>query len=244
VFGGRRRECGAGAAMRRIVWACLGGLAALFALLPAPSGAADESYPANYKTELRALRPPEPGLVLEATGGDRFLRLTNGTGKTVVVTGYDEDPYLRFRPDRVVEVNLHSPSKYVNEDRFGTLQPPASARPGAKPKWKLVSTGGSYQWFDHRIHWMERTIPPQVKDKSKRTKIFDWNVSLTVGGRPVQALGTLTWVPDSSSGGSAWLAVAIAAAAAIALLALALLLRRRGRAATRPRREKATKEAW
>jgi hypothetical protein len=224
--------------------ACLGGAVTLLVLLPSPAGAKDESYPANYKTEVRALKPPVSGLVLEATGGDRFLRLTNGSGKTVVVNGYDDDPYLRFEPNKVVEVNVHSPSKYVNEDRFGTLQPPASAIPGAKPKWKVVSTNGTYQWFDHRIHWMERSIPPAVKDKDKRTKIFDWNVSLKVDGRPVVAAGTLTWVPDSSSGSSTWIIVAIVAAAVLVLAAIFVLLRRRGRAAPRPARERAAKEAW
>jgi hypothetical protein len=221
----------------------LGGLAAVFLVLPAYAGAKDESYPANYKTQVRQLKPPVSGLKLEATGGDRYLRLTNGSGKMVLVKGYDDDPYLRFQPNRVVEVNIHSPSKYVNEDRFGTLQPPASAVPGATPKWKVVSTNGTYQWFDHRIHWMERTLPPAVKDRDKRTKIFDWNVSMSVAGRPVQALGTLTWIPDSSSGSSTLLIVAIVAAALLALAIAFILLRRRGRA-PKPAREHAAKEAW
>src|SRR5207247_3739257 len=135
------------------------------------------------------------------------------------VTGYDGDSYLRFQPNRVVEVNLHSPSKYVNEDRFGTLQPPAGAIPGAKPKWKVVATNGTYKWFDHRIHWMEKSVPPQVKDQGKKTKIFDWQVPLEVNGKPVRAAGTLFWIPDSSSGTSAGLIVAIVAAALLALAA-------------------------
>jgi hypothetical protein len=244
LVGAARRYGGDDAAMKKTVWAFLAALATLLAPAPLGARAADESYPQNYKTEVRALKPPVPGLKLEPAGGDRYLVLRNGTGKVVIVTGYDGDPYLRFRPDRVVEVNVHSPSKYVNEDRFGTLQPPSSARPGATPKWKLVATNGSYKWFDHRTHWMEKTIPQQVKDRDKRTKIFDWDVPLEVNGRPVQAAGTLMWVPDSSSSGiSTGVVAAIAAAAVLALAVILLLLRRRSRPATDRPPEKA-KEAW
>jgi hypothetical protein len=219
---------------------------ALAALTPLAAHAASESASTHYRSELRKLSPPVSGLELKTSGGDRFLVLDNGSGKTTIVTGYDGDQYLRFRPNRVVEVNLRSPSKYVNEDRFGTLQPPASAVPGAKPKWKVVATNGSYRWFDHRIHWMDKKPPPQVKDQGKKTKIFDWEVPLKVGGRPVLAAGTLLWVPDSSSssGTSTGLIVAIVAAALIALVAVFLLLHRRGGRVPGPPREKAAKEAW
>jgi hypothetical protein len=218
--------------------------AALATVVPVAAYAKNESYPQNYKTELRALRPPVPGLKLTTAGGDRYLVLNNGSGKTAVVTGYDGDPYLRFRANRVVEINVHSPSKYVNEDRFGTLQPPASARPGAKPEWRVVSTSGSYRWFDHRIHWMDRKPPPQVKDKDKKTKIFDWEVPLKVDGRSVTAAGTLLWVPNSSSGSSTGLIIGIVVAALLVLgTGIVVLRRRSGPAAKRPR-EKAPKEAW
>ena len=58
--------------------------------------------------------------------------------------------------------------------------------PTRPPKWQPVSRNGSYRWFDHRIHPMEKGKPPQVKDEGKRTKIFDWDVPMTVGGQPVE----------------------------------------------------------
>jgi hypothetical protein len=229
---------------KRLMRVMLATFVAALAAGPPAAQAADESYPQNYKTEVRAVKPAVPGLKLEPAGGDRNLVLRNDTGKTVIVTGYDGDPYLRFRSDRVVEVNVHSPSKYVNEDRFGTLQPPASATPVAKAKWKVVATNGSYKWFDHRTHWMEKSIPQQVKDRDKKTKIFDWDVPLEVNGRSVQVAGTLLWVPDSSSSGISTAAVAgLVAAAILALAAVVLLLRRRTRPRVdRPREE--AKEAW
>jgi hypothetical protein len=231
------------ASIKRTAWTLAAALATLASSLTAGASAKDESYPPNYRTELRALRPAVPGLKLEPAGGDRYLMLRNDTGKTVVVVGYDDDPYLRFRSNRLVEVNVRSPSKYVNEDRFGTLQPPPSATPGATPKWKRVAGNGSYRWFDHRIHWMEKTLPPQVKNRDKRWKIFDWVVPLRVDDRSVKAAGTLIWVPDSSSGGSPWLIIAIGVAA-LALVAGGVLVTRRWRPASAPAPEKPRKEAW
>jgi LPXTG-motif cell wall-anchored protein len=220
-------------------------LAPVLVALLAPAAPAVGKSEATYESELRAIKPPVSGLELQTSGGDQFLVLRNQSGKTAIVEGYDNDQYLRFGSNRVVEVNLRSPSKYVNEDRFGTRQPPASAVPGAKPKWQVVSRDGSYRWFDHRIHWMDKQPPPQVKDQSKETKVFDWEVPLKVDGRPVVASGTLSWVPaTSSSGSSTGLIVGIVAAALVALAVLLLLLRRRRRTPVGSQREKGPKEAW
>ena len=73
----------------------------------------------------------------------------------------------------------------------GPLRAHAASRPRPTPrrppKWQAVSRDGTYRWFDHRIHSMEKGTPPQVKDESMRTKIFDWDVPMTVGGAPVNA---------------------------------------------------------
>lgn len=196
-------------------------------------------------SELEGVQPPANGLDLEVTGGDRFLVLTNGTSKEVVVKGYDDEPYLRFLPSRVVEVNTRAPSKYANEDRYALRPIPPRANSDATPRWQAVSRDGSYRWFDHRIHLMEKGKPPQVKDEDQRTKIFDWNVPMTVGGEPVKAVGTLEWVPASSSGTSPLLFVGLGA---LALLigggALALMRRRRRGRPASPGEPRPAEEAW
>ena len=126
------------------------GMCALFAT-PAALGA-----DAAVVSKLEGVQPPAQGLDVEVTGGDRFLVLTNGTDKEIVVKGYDDEPYLRFLPNRVVEVNSRAPSKYANEDRYALRPVPAEADSEATPKWEAVSRNGSYRWFDHRIHLMER----------------------------------------------------------------------------------------
>jgi hypothetical protein len=196
-------------------------------------------------SKLEGLQPPATGLDLEVTGGDRFLVLTNGTGKEVVVKGYDDEPYLRFLPSRVVEVNTRAPSKYANEDRYALRPIPARANSDAIPKWQTVSRDGSYRWFDHRIHLMEKGKPPQVKDENQRTKIFDWDVPMTVGGQPVKAVGTLEWVPESSSGASPLLFVGLGALGLLAGAgAVALMRRRRRDRQATPGGPKPAEEAW
>jgi hypothetical protein len=207
-------------------------------------GLAHAQKPAeNLVSELRTIRPSVPGLELEVVERDRFLSLENATGATIVVKGYDDEPYLRFGKDRRVEVNIRSSSKYVNDDRFGRRPVPPRADSGATPRWQLVSSDGSYRWFDHRIHYMSPGTPEEVTDVDARTKIFDWSVPMTLNGRPVRALGTLTWEPDSDPCTSVAPIAAIAAAIAAALVA-AVLLRRRRRPGAEPRARKAGKEAW
>jgi LPXTG-motif cell wall-anchored protein len=228
---------------RRGLAACL--LTALCALVCAQAAGAKSAY---VESRLREVRPPVSGLDLRVTGGDKFLILRNGSTATILVKGYDDEPYLRFLPNKVVQENTRSPSKYVNDDRYGLSPVPAQADSKASPRWKQVSRDGTYRWFDHRIHLMEKGTPSQVKDESKQTKIFDWRVPLNVGSRPGAAVGTLTWKPASSdSGSSAGPIVGIAAAVVLLLGGAALLLSRRRRgppAAAGPPEEKPVKEVW
>ena len=236
---------------RSFAWG-MAAAAALFLIAPAGAGAAD----AGVVSELRGTRPAVSGLELEVSGGDRYLLLRNETGKAVIVKGYEDEPYLRFLPNQVVEENTRSPSKYANEDRYALTPLPPQANSEAPPKWRAVSRDGSYRWFDHRIHSMERGTPPQVKDEGVRTKIFDWRVPMTVGSANVAALGTLEWVPASSSESNTVLFIAVGIDAVLAVAAMALLLTRRRRprpapaggampsGATDKPRGKVADEAW
>jgi hypothetical protein len=221
-------------------------------LVAAPAFAATEPNTKNYQTKLDAIQPAVKGLSVTTQGGDKYLVVKNQTGKLLQVPGYDNEPYLRFLPNGQVQANANSPAKYLNAIRFGTpdtVTIPPSALAGTKVKWVVVGSNGSYKWFDHRIHWMEKTPPPIVKDRSKRTKIFDWKVPAKVGGTPVTLSGTLMWVPAAagSSGGLSGGAIAAIVVGAILVLAAVVLLVRRRRPAPAggaPREKKTTEEAW
>jgi hypothetical protein len=225
-------------------------VALLMLLAPAAAQAKGDPTTKNYQTKLASIKPAVRGLIVNTEGGDRYLVVKNQTGKVVLVPGYDDEPYLRFLPSGEVQANASSPAKYLNAIRFGTPENvtiPPSALASTKVKWEKVASGGSYKWFDHRIHWMDKNPPSIVKDKSKRTKIFDWKVPAKVDGKPVTLAGTLSWVPttsDSSGGLSGGAIAGIGGGALVLLAAVLLMLRRRRPVTRRPRSEKAAEEAW
>jgi hypothetical protein len=62
---------------------------------------------------------------------------------------------------------------------------------------------------------MAKGVPSKVKDKARRTKIFDYRIPITVGARQGALLGTLWWSPPKDGGAPL--------GAIIALVALVLL---------------------
>jgi len=178
----------------------------------------------NYRSNVTAVTPAQPGLRIEVIQYVDRLLLTNRTGKTVTVYGYQHEPYARVLANGTAELNTRSRAYYLDQTFFGRISVPPSASPTAPPHWVVVGTGGQLEWHDHRIHWMLPGIPPQVKNRSKRTKVFDWTVPIRVGAQPAAVHGELVWVPDED-----WAPLAaFAGVAALALaIALALLVRRR-----------------
>jgi hypothetical protein len=200
------------------------GTLAVCAGLAAPANA-HEGNP-NYRSEITAVEPSVPGLEADVVNFDDSLELRNETAETVVVLGYDGEPYLRMQPDGTVEVNQRSPSFYLNQDRLAESEVPASADEDAPPDWRLANDAGEYAWHDHRIHYMGTGIPGQVADEGTETKIFDYRIPILVGDERVQIEGTLTWVGQDEGFPLAAL-VALGAAAALAVLVVLLVRRRR-----------------
>lgn len=218
--------------MRKRAWAF-----AVLAILALPTqGFAHQGDP-NFRSELTGVTPPIEGVDVEILNYDDSLHLTNRSGRAVTVEGYEGEPYVRLLADGTVQVNLNSPSHYLNEDRFGKVEVPASADAGAPPDWRTVDGTGQYSWHDHRIHYMATGTPRQVKDEGERTPIFDYRVPIRVGDRPAAISGTLFW-----AGGEESVPVAPFAALGLALLALvAFTLVRRAR---RGSRDSGSGEAW
>jgi hypothetical protein len=166
------------------------------AALALPAVAQAHKGSPNYRSTVRAIRPTVPGLKAQVLNYDDRLELINQSGRDVEVRGYDGEPYARLLADGTVAVNKRSPSFYLNEDRYGQGTVPPTATPKAPPQWDVIDKTGRFEWHDHRIHFMSKTTPNQVKDKGKRTKIFNWRVPVVVAGRPVNLKGDLYWVPS------------------------------------------------
>jgi hypothetical protein len=156
------------------------------------------------------LQPDVPGLSLEVLDADDRLLLVNESGKTIVVLGYDGEPYLRVTPDGVFE-NIRSPSTYLNEDRYAEVDLPDAADAGALPEWRQIADEPRAEWHDHRIHWMSTVAPPVVRDDpGSPHRILDWEVLLEVDGSPATLAGTLDYSPPDESGFSPLLLVPLA----------------------------------
>jgi hypothetical protein len=165
--------------------------------LPA-SAFAHEGNP-NYRSEITGFAPEVSGIQAEVLNFDDSVQLRNESGETVIVEGYEGEPYVRLHPDGTVDVNERSPSLYLNQDRFGEVGVPASADPDAPPAWRVESERGRFAWHDHRSHYMGDGTPPQVTDESVRTKVFDYEIPLRVGNHEVKLLGKLYWVGEDDS---------------------------------------------
>ncbi|HVX33902.1 MAG TPA: hypothetical protein VHA80_12240 [Solirubrobacterales bacterium] len=212
-------------AMRALLVAALA-LGSASALAPAQA-LAHGGNP-NFRSEINSVQPPLPsGVSIEVLDYDSYLQLKDRQGHEVVLYGYNDEPYARIEKDGTVQVNQRSPATYLNDSRFETdVTVPKSADPKAPPEWRTVDDSGTFIWHDHRMHWMiAGQLPTQVKDKSKKTKIFTYEIPMTVDGTRTTLHGTLWWVGSASTS-----KLPFAIAAIVIVLgggALVLWLRRR-----------------
>lgn len=194
----------------------------------------DQGSSPNYRSLITSVSPSAPGLSVQVLQFSDRLQLRNRSGKTVTIEGYEGEPYARVQPDGTVEVNKRSPAYFLNQSFFGNVTVPPSASAKAPARWTLVDRTGQFEWHDHRIHWMSPVLPPQVKDKAKRTLIFDWRVPIAVGAQKGSVAGQLFWTPQSSSAPVA--AFVIGGAIVVLGLLLVLVTRRRRAPPKRPPR--------
>lgn len=185
--------------------------------------------------------PDVAGLRVQVVNGDDSLQLVDdGLRETLVVVGYEDEPYVRFRPGGVVEVNRNATATYLNTERYEGADVPDGIDPKAAPRWKVAARNGRFVFHDHRIHWMNEQDPPKIADRSKRQKVFDWKVPLRAGAREATIDGTLFWRGSSAE---APLAAYVGGGVLIlgSILLVPLVRRRRRRAATETG---PTEEAW
>lgn len=174
----------------------LGAIAALVASPPAAGNG--DGRARGYTSTVAAVRPASAGIELSVLLGDDRLLLRNESGETVVIFGYEGEPYLRFEADGVWR-NARSPATYLNEDRYAQVRLPAEADAEAEPRWEKVAARPVWDWHDHRIHWMSTIDPPRVRTAPEEEHhVFDWEVPGTVGGEPLVIAGSLDYAPPDT----------------------------------------------
>jgi len=196
-------------------------VAAVAGLAGAEPAAADPPRPTDYESVIESIEPAPDGVEVAIVGGDAFLELRVDEGHEVAVPGYSDEPYLRFLPDGTVERNRNAPTTWVNEDRYGDSDVPASATVDAEPDWERVAGGGEYAWHDHNIHWMGSGRPA---GKGPGDVVQNWSLLLDVDGTETTVTGDLTWAHAVNP--LPWAALGIAAAVAVGLLSRRAAARR------------------
>jgi hypothetical protein len=188
--------------------------------LPAQAHGADAPDATNYRTQIRQA-PELPGLTVETIEAGARLQLTNHSGRSIEVLGYQNEPYLEIRPDGVYE-NIHSPATYLNIT-IAHVDPPPHADPTVPPEWRKVADEPRWRWHDQRAIWTELREPDVVlADPGVPHHLRDWTVPMRVDATPLTLSGTLDYVPPPSP----WLWWALSALG-IAVIGLLGLLRRR-----------------
>jgi hypothetical protein len=216
--------------MRRILLAVT-----LVALAACPAAAAHGGGGAlGFRSKVTRVTPDPAGLRITVLDQDDRLDLLNETGKPLIVLGYEGEPYLAFRDGHVYR-NENSPATYLNDDRFGAVKVPPNANAKAPPAWKQIANTEEYDWHDHRIHWMSRTLPPKVQAaKDEPHHVFNWKVPAQLGGSPLTIAGSLDYTPPPGQRFPLVLIIPLALVA-VAGVAAVWLRRRRERKPDRPR---------
>jgi hypothetical protein len=183
----------------------------------------------GFRSTVTRVTPSVSGLTVTVRDYDDRLEVRNDTGKPLVILGYEGEPYLDFRDGHVFR-NTLSPATYLNDDRRGKVAIPARADPKAAPAWAEIGQGLAYDWHDHRIHWMSRTLPPRIEAaKDQPHHVFDWTVPATFDGQPLRISGSLDYRPPTT--GSPRVLIILGAAVVLAGgVAILLRLRRERRA--------------
>jgi hypothetical protein len=190
----------------------------------------DQGSSFDYRSNITTIAPSVPGLSVEVLEFADRLLLRNRTGKTVTIYGYEGEPYARVLANGTAEQNVRAPATYLNTNFYANVTVPPSASSRASPQWEVVDRTGQFEWHDHRIHWMSPVPPASVKDKGRRTLIFDWKVPIAVGTSKGAIDGQLFWTPDDSKAPLALIILGVVIVIA-GLVLVAVVRRRRARGA-------------
>jgi hypothetical protein len=190
--------------------------AVLVSAQPAAAHTVPGVQPSNYRTTVDGTTPTVRGLTVRSIDLGNNLEMHNATRTDVEILGYQGEPYLRVGPRGIFE-NVRSPASYLNQTRNGKTPVPSSADPEASPEWRMVGTGTTVRWHDHRAHWMGSADPPEVTRSPDQRHVIDhWSFQLRRGTQSITVSGDLLWVPGPSPWG--W----VLGALVVALLVVAL----------------------
>jgi len=183
-----------------------------------PAGAHTGNGGSNFRTTFT-----DPGaacLHWSVAGADGFVSLRSDCPGTVVVLGYQDEPYLELSAGGVRE-NRNSPATYLNADARGNSPVPSTVDAGAAPDWQQRADRPEYRWHDHRTHWMSG-LPPETGGRA--AVVLDWTIPVELAGEGpgatavrVAAAGELFYAPPLGP----WVPLVLAGVPVVAVAVLA-----------------------
>jgi hypothetical protein len=192
---------------------------------PATPSTSDSRY---YRSTVSAIEPAVPGLSVRMQPSGE-LTLTNTTGRTVTLLGYDGEPFLRITSQGVDE-NVNSLSAALGAT-WGSGSGSDWGSSGVDgPHWRHRDSGKTVTWHDYRTRAATGHRPPAVAaHPHQQQRVRTWALQLTVGNQPVAVQGAVDWTgaPRFTHRQLALLVIAGVVVLGLAILLVAQLIDRR-----------------
>ncbi len=150
-------------------------------------GSGDSVQPRDTVSVIESVVPALPsGVVVDIVGSDTFVRVRS-VGHDVMITGYQNEPYMHITTTGDVFVNDGSQTTLINGNRYGNVDT-SSFVESPNPVWRKIATNGTAMWHDHRVHWMSPKQPAPIDTKGT---VVAWKVPFSVDGVATTMSGTL-----------------------------------------------------
>jgi len=162
----------------------------LLSVLPFPAqhmGSGDSVQPRDTVSVIESVTPALPaGVAVDIVGSDTFFRVRS-VGHDVMITGYQNEPYMHITTTGDVFVNDGSQTTLINGNRYGNVDTSAFVE-SPNPVWRKIATNGTAMWHDHRVHWMSPKRPAPIDTIGT---VVEWKVPFSVDGVATTVSGTL-----------------------------------------------------
>ena len=162
----------------------------LLSVLPFPAqhmGSGDSVQPRDTVSIIKSVAPALPnGVDVDIVGSDTFVRVRS-VGHDVMITGYQNEPYMHITTTGDVFVNDGSQTTLINGNRYGDVDT-SNFVESPTPVWRKIGTNGTAMWHDHRVHWMSPKRPAPIDTLGT---VVEWKVPFSVDGVATTMTGTL-----------------------------------------------------
>jgi hypothetical protein len=206
--------------LRKVVVGAAVAVAALMGMAaPASAHTLSGIQATNYRSAITSVSPRLTGVSVHLLDLGRKVEVVNRTSQTLLILGYQNEPYLRVGPAGTF-VNQASPTFYLNKlpSTVTSSVVPKQFSARATPVWYRTGHGQRVTWSDRRTR-QEGPDPTAVKNNlTRRVIISTWTIAMAHASAPLTVSGSITYVPPPKA--ASWLILTVAVLVATAALGL------------------------